>query len=90
MMLPDISVAVMGLEREVHRLQIYLRDSVSSFDDGLDVRVRMREVSRLVPKSLARLTGWVEAPFIARRVDFRGKKTELSWGHIKLEIPLKS
>lgn len=54
MMFSHIRVAVMGMVREVHRLQIYLKGGVDSFDDGLDVRVRMRAVSRLVPKSLAR------------------------------------
>lgn len=73
MMFSHIRVAVMGMAREVHRLQIYLKGRVDSFDDGLDVRVRMREVSRLVPKSLARLTGWMESPFPVGRVDFREK-----------------
>lgn len=73
-MLSDIRVAVMGMEGEVHRLEIYLRDRINICNDGLDVRVRMREMSRLIPKSLARLTGWMEAPLPRGRVDFRGKK----------------
>lgn len=63
----------MGMEGEVHRLEIYLRDRINIFNDGLDVRVRMREVSRLIPKSLTRLSGWMETPLPSGR-DCRGKK----------------
>lgn len=73
MMFSHIRAAVMGMAREVHRLQIYLKCRVDSFDDGLDVRVRMREVSKLVPKSLARLPGRMESPLTVGSVDFREK-----------------
>lgn len=72
-MLSDIGTAVMRIEREVHRLEIYLGDRIHRLIDRLDVRMRMRGVSSLIPKFMARLTGWMETPFSGGRVEFREK-----------------
>lgn len=78
-MLSDIRVAVMGMEREVHGLEIYSGNKINNLDDGLDVRVRMRGVSRLISKFLARLTGQMQAPLPGGRVDFRAKNKSSVW-----------
>ena len=39
----------------------------------------MREVSGITSKFLARLTGWMEAPFPGGGVDFREKSESLVW-----------
>lgn len=74
----------MGTEREIGKLEIYLGDKINRRDDGLDVRVRMREVSRLILKFLARLAGWMEAPFLGERVDFREKNKSSVWDILSL------
>lgn len=73
----------MGMEREGHRLEIRLGDRIHGFADGLDMRVTVREVSRMIPKFLARWTGWVEDQFPGGRVDIReNKKQKRVWFRI--------
>lgn len=78
-MLSGIRTAVMRIEREVHRLEIYLGDRIHRLVDRLDVRMRMKGVSSLIPKFLVRLTKWMETPFSGGRVEFR-EKNKSSFG----------